>query len=59
MKKPTLKQYRDAAKHLYECEGETEFDDKPTVSKSTDGGAYVQAWVWIYDDEALKGEIDR
>jgi hypothetical protein len=28
-----------------------EFDDNATVSLS-DGGAWVQAWVWVYDDVA-------
>lgn len=35
-----------AAKNLHR-DGELEFDDVPKVSISEDGGAYVQAWVWI------------
>lgn len=32
-------------------EGELEVDDDAKVSISPDGGAYVQAWVWVTDDE--------
>lgn len=34
-----------------EKEGELEIDDLPLVSRSSDGGVYVMAWVWIPDDE--------
>lgn len=57
MKRPTDKQYRAAAKALFHKDGELEFDDKlgtRLVSKAPgnpDGGAYVQCWRWVYDDE--------
>lgn len=44
--------YIEAAKAEYEREGEIEFDDDATVSRSADNGAYVQAWVWVRDKEA-------
>lgn len=50
---PSDAQYIKAAKAKHECEGSVEFDDTPEISKEEDGGAYVHAWVWVYDDEAL------
>lgn len=43
---------KDAASELFGREGELEFDDDAVVSWSADGGAYVQCWRWI-DDEQL------
>jgi hypothetical protein len=43
--------YRKAAKLKYEREGEIEIDGNALVSRGDDPGAYVQAWVWIYDSE--------
>ena len=54
----TDKQYVDAASRLYHEEGTIEIDDEkhsstpPKVSRSEDGGAYVEAWVWVPDEEA-------
>jgi len=54
----TDKQYVDAASRLYNEEGTLEIDDEryssipPKVSRSSDGGAYVEAWVWVPDEEA-------
>lgn len=42
--------YRAAAVDRYDDEGTLEIDDDATVSRSPDGGAYVQAWVWVPDD---------
>ena len=42
--------YRDRAKEKWEREGEIEIDDEAVVSVSSDNGAYVQAWVWVYND---------
>jgi len=39
--------YVDYAQDNLEQEGEIEFDDDAEVSLSDDGGAYVQAWVWV------------
>jgi hypothetical protein len=46
--------YVEAAQEKYEDEGTCEIDDNATVSISEDGGAYVQAWVWVYDSEVPK-----
>ena len=51
-KKITLDQYRAAAKGRWNDEGLIEVDDKAPVSRSEDGGAYVQAWVWVDYEEA-------
>ncbi len=51
---PTDEQYRAKAKELHEREGELEVDDSASVSRGTsDPGAYVQAWVWVSDEEVL------
>ena len=47
----TNDQYLQAAKEKHVHEGEVEIDEGAVVSRSDDGGAYVQAWVWIADDE--------
>lgn len=44
--------YRAAAWDKYHRDGELEIDDNAKVSKGEDPGAYVQAWVWVYDNEA-------
>lgn len=53
-------EYRELARDQHEREGTLEIDDEATVSFSDDGGAYVQAWVWVYtptpeetDDESV------
>jgi len=40
--------YREKAKKEREKEGDLEIDENAIVSLSEDGGAYVQAWVWVY-----------
>ncbi len=41
--------YREKAKKEKHKEGEIEIDDNATVNLCPqEGGAYVQAWVWIY-----------
>jgi hypothetical protein len=47
----TDEEYREAARKLYESEGKVEIDDNAVVSRGDDPGAYVQAWVWVYDRE--------
>ena len=52
----TDKQYVDAASRLYHEEGEIEINDDrhssiPAKVSRSDGGAYVEAWVWVPDDE--------
>jgi hypothetical protein len=50
--------YRIAAAEKYEDEGTLEIDNNAIVSIDSDDGetegAYVQAWVWVYANEALK-----
>jgi len=49
-----------AARRMFQDEGTIEIDRGATISraqKNTEMGAYVQAWVWVPDDEAhRKGE---
>lgn len=49
----TDQQLIEKARKQYESEGYVEFDDTPAISMPPDdGGAYVQAWVWVeYDEE--------
>lgn len=51
MNNPTFSQYRAAAQRIYNDEGTCEIDDNAKISKGDDDGAYVQAWVWIRDDD--------
>ena len=46
--------FREAARKLKEKEGELEIDDNAAISRGSDGGAYVQAWVWIDTESALR-----
>ncbi len=46
-KEYTDSQFVEAARELYEQEGEIEIDDNATISRGDDDGAYVQAWVWV------------
>lgn len=48
----TAEAYRKAARDLHEIEGECEIDEGAAIGISDDGGAYVQAWVWVSDEEA-------
>ena len=56
----TDKQYVDAASRLYHEEGTIEIDDETRssvsaqVSRGADDGAYVEAWVWVPNEEARK-----
>ena len=43
-------QYREKAKKLFEVEGELEFDEDAVISTG-DHGAYVQAWVWVPEED--------
>lgn len=44
--------YREQAKHQWQRD-ELEIDDDATVSIS-ENGAWVQAWVWVEDEEVSK-----
>lgn len=48
----TTQEYRQAARRRYARDGEIEIDENAKVSRGSDPGAYVQAWVWVPDDEA-------
>jgi hypothetical protein len=45
----TDEKYRDAVPAK---DGELECDGDAIVSKGGDGGAYVQCWVWVADEDA-------
>ena len=49
----TNEQYIETARKQYQREGEIEVDDNALVSRGSDPGAYVAAWVWVRD-EALE-----
>jgi len=40
-------EYRRLAKQQYESEGKIEIDQHARVSRSEDGGAWVQGWVFV------------
>jgi hypothetical protein len=52
---PGAQAYVAAAK-LHGKEGELEIDDNARVSKGDDDGAYVEAWIWVSDEDAELGE---
>lgn len=58
-KTPTylVHEYREAAMEFHHDEGELEVDDYAPVSQAKnnpDEGAYVQAWIWISDEEVQR-----
>jgi len=48
---PNENRYIKAARRIHHRDGEIEVDDWPLISPSDDGGAYVQAWVWVSNDD--------
>jgi hypothetical protein len=48
----------DAAKDQWDKDGECEIDDDAVVSTSKEG-AYVQAWVWVYNPSQQKLTVPR
>lgn len=56
MRKPTDKQFIEAARRMYQRDGEIEVDDNAKLSRGDDPGCYVQAWVWVYDSDCRKEE---
>ena len=56
--KITNQQYVDAARSIYHQDGEIEVDDGAKVSRGTDDGVYVQAWVWV-GNESIEQEPER
>jgi hypothetical protein len=54
----TDEDYVQAARDIYEADGEIEIDGEAKVSRGDRSGAYVQAWVWVYaKDVDKKGRI--
>ena len=47
----TTQAYRDAAHRIWHDDGRIEIDDDAQISRGDSNGAYVQAWVWVNDDE--------
>ena len=45
----SAEQYRRAASELWGHDEDIDFDHNALVSES-EGGAYVQAWLWVPDD---------
>lgn len=43
--------YIRRAKEQYEEEGSIEIDDHAKLSVGGEKGCYVEAWVWVYDEE--------
>ena len=39
--------FRNQAKSTYHEEGQIEIDINARVSRGSDDGAYVEAWVWV------------
>lgn len=48
---PNENRYIKAARRMWHRDGEIEIDDWPLISPSDDDGAYVQAWVWVSNDD--------
>lgn len=46
----TDEQYIAKARKEYQEDGSIEVDDGAPVSRGSDPGAYVQAWVWVYNE---------
>ena len=61
-KKPTNEASRRAAIRLYYDEGTLEVDDGALLSRAKgnpDKGAYVQAWVWVYDSDVTPEDHEK
>jgi hypothetical protein len=46
--------YREAAHRLHHEDGSCEVDDNAKISRGDDPGAYVQAWVWVYNTDTKR-----
>ena len=49
----------ETARRIYQEEGSIEIDDNAKVSRgegNPDKGAYVQAWLWVYDESAKENK---
>lgn len=52
----TNEEFIQAARDQYGCDGEIEIDEGAPVSRGSDNGAYVQAWVWVQDDHPSEND---
>lgn len=43
--------YRAVAQEMYNKEGECEIDNLAPISSGGDPGVYVQAWVWVSNED--------
>lgn len=48
--------YRNYAYDCWHRDGELEIDPTAVVSLSDDGGAYVEAWLWVDDQDVSRNE---
>jgi hypothetical protein len=55
----TNAEYIRLAREQHQKDGEIEIDDDAGVSRGADPGAYVQAWVWVYDPEGIASEEEH
>lgn len=51
-------EFRAAAREIHQQDGEIEIDEGAPVSRGSDCGAYVQAWVWVPDGEPSENYPD-
>jgi hypothetical protein len=51
----TVQAYRDAARSIWQRDGEIEIDDDAEISHGSEYGAYVHAWVWVPDGQLDPG----
>lgn len=57
-KQEATRKYREAADNIYGCD-EIEIDDDANISPNDEGGCWVQAWVYVRDEEAgVDRELD-
>lgn len=48
----TDERYIEKARDEYQHEGDCEIDDNAVISRGSEPGAYVEAWVWVASDQA-------
>lgn len=50
---PKHNAYRDKAKECFARDGEVEIDDNAAVHMNDEGGAYIQAWMWLNESDVF------
>jgi hypothetical protein len=53
----TKAKIRKYAKENIHRSGEIEIDEDATISLSEDGGAYIQAWVWVQGEQITEPDL--